>query len=169
MATARMTFARGSADGRGAVARAAAGVRGTGRERARWRAYQPPTCTSTAMAMSAAAENHAMLDCPCGTTTNAASRGPEAEPTFPPTWNSDCARPYLPPAAMRATREASGWKTDEPIPISIAARRIRGYVDARDIRSRPTRVRLMPAVREYGCGRRSVKIPTTGCSIDAVN
>jgi hypothetical protein len=51
---------------------------------------------------------------------------------------------------MRATREASGWKIDEPIPINTAARRIAGYVEARDIRRRPIRVRLMPAVREYG-------------------
>jgi MFS transporter, FSR family, fosmidomycin resistance protein len=28
----------------------------------------------------------------------------EAEPTLPPTWNSDCARPYRPRAAVRATR-----------------------------------------------------------------
>jgi hypothetical protein len=57
---------------------------------------------------------------------------------------------------MRATRDASGWKIDEPIPINMAAKRIAGYVPARDIKRRPTRVRLMPAVREYGCGWRSV-------------
>ena len=45
---------------------------------------------------------------------NAASSGPSAEPTLPPTWNSDCARPCRPPDAMRATREDSGWNTDEP-------------------------------------------------------
>ena len=45
------------------------------------------------MAISAAPENHAMLDCPCGTTTKAASNGPEAEPMFPPTWKSDWASP----------------------------------------------------------------------------
>ncbi len=49
---------------------------------------------------------------------------------------------------MRATREASGWKIDEPIPINMAASRIAGYVEARDINSRPTSVRPMPAVRE---------------------
>ena len=30
------------------------------------------------------------------------------------------------PAAMRATRDASGWNTDEPIPINAAATRIAG-------------------------------------------
>ena len=29
-------------------------------------------------------------------------------PTFPPTWKSDWASPYLPPEAIRATREDSG-------------------------------------------------------------
>src|SRR6266481_3084142 len=82
MTTAWMTFLRGSACWRGAVAdtSAVACVRGPGRAGARWRAYQPPTANSTTMAISAAAENHAMLDCPCGTTTKAASSGPEAEP-----------------------------------------------------------------------------------------
>src|SRR5436309_1584682 len=53
---------------------------------------------------------------------------------------------------MRATREASGWKIDEPMPINMAAKRIEGYVPARDIRRRPARVRRMPAVRESGWG-----------------
>src|SRR5262249_7154 len=69
-------------------------------------AYQRPICSSTTMAISAAVENHPMLDCPCGTTTNAASNGPVADPIFPPTWNRDWASPYRPPAAIRATREA---------------------------------------------------------------
>src|SRR6185295_14670107 len=154
MATAWMTFARGSVLGRGAVASATA-ARGAGRA-GRWRAYQPPTCTSTTMAISAAPENHAMLDWPCGTTTNAASNGPDAEPMFPPTWKRDWASPYRPPAAMRATREASGWKIAEPIPINVAENRIAGYVPARDINKRPTRVRPIPTVSEYGRGRRSV-------------
>jgi hypothetical protein len=49
---------------------------------------------------------------------------------------------------MRATREASGWKMDEPMPISIAASRIAGYDVARDIRTSPSRVMLMPTVSE---------------------
>jgi hypothetical protein len=100
------------------------------------------------MATSAARANQAMLPWPRGTTTKAASNGPEAEPTLPPTWKSDCAMPYRPPAAMRATREASGWNTAEPMPISAAARRIAGYEAARDMASSPTRVKPMPMVRE---------------------
>jgi hypothetical protein len=75
---------------------------------------------------------------------------------FPPTWNRDWASPYRPPDAIRATREASGWKIAEPIPINVAASRIAGYVEALDINRRPTRVRPMPTVREYGRGWRSV-------------
>ncbi len=54
---------------------------------------------------------------------NAASSGPIADPALPPTWNSDCAKPNRPPDAARATREESGWKIDDPMPIAIAARR----------------------------------------------
>ena len=52
----------------------------------------------------------------------AASTGPSDDPTLPPTWNSDCAKPWRPPEAMRATREASGWKTAEPTPTNAAAK-----------------------------------------------
>ncbi len=76
----------------GAVASATA-ARGAGRAGARLRAYQAPTFSSTTMAISAAPENHAMFDWPCGTTTNAANRGPDAEPMFPPTWKRDWASP----------------------------------------------------------------------------
>src|SRR6185295_3654878 len=95
IATAWMTWRRGSAYCWGAVAEivAVVGRRALTGEGARCRAYQPPTSSSTKIAISAAPENHAMLDCPCGTTTNAASRGPEAEPMFPPTWKSDWASP----------------------------------------------------------------------------
>jgi len=57
---------------------------------------------------------------------------------------------------MRATREASGWKIAEPIPINMAASKITGYTEARDIRRSPTRVKPIPTVREYGRGWRSV-------------
>ena len=72
------------------------------------------------MPISAASENQAMLAWPKGTTMKAASSGPIAWPKLPPTWNSDCARPYRPPEARRATREDSGWKIAEPRPISAA-------------------------------------------------
>ncbi len=60
------------------------------------------------MARSAAAENQDRLSCPLGITSQAASSGPVAVPTLPPTWKMDCARPCRPPEAMRATREDSG-------------------------------------------------------------
>ena len=63
-------------------------------------------------------ENQAMLPRPCWTTMKAASKGPTAWPTLPPSWNTDWARPCRPPDARRATREDSGWKIEEPIPIS---------------------------------------------------
>ena len=34
--------------------------------------------------------------------------------------------------------------------------------------SNPASVELMPMASEYGCGRRSVYIPITGCKSDAV-
>ena len=83
--------------------------------------YQCPTFNSTNMPSSATAENQATLDWPCGSTMKAASNGPAAEPRLPPTWNTDCASPCLPPEAMRATREDSGWNTEEPVPMSAAA------------------------------------------------
>src|ERR1700687_3351089 len=87
----------------------------------RWLLYQRPTFHSTRMASSAASENQAMLDWPWGTTMKAASNGPEDDPIWPPTWNTDCAKPWRPPEAARAMREDSGWKTEEPIPPSAAA------------------------------------------------
>ena len=51
----------------------------------------------------------------------AASSGPSAEPPLPPTWNIDCARLFLPPDAIWVTREAVGWKTDEPKPTMLTA------------------------------------------------
>ena len=47
-------------------------------------------------------------------------RGERAQrrPVLPPTWNTDCARPWRPPDAMRATRLDSGWNTDDPMPTA---------------------------------------------------
>ena len=64
--------------------------------------------------------NQLTLCCPRGSTTKAASSGPMADPRLPPTWNSDCARPWRPPDASRATRELSGWNTAEPRPMQAA-------------------------------------------------
>ena len=114
----------------------------------RWRAYQRPTCNSTTIASSAASENHATLPRPCGTITHAASSGPTAEPTLPPTWNSDCANPGRPPEAMRATREDSGWNTDEPDPTKAAASSNTGKLGATASNSRPHKVKPMPTGSE---------------------
>ncbi len=118
--------------------------------------YQWPICVSTIIATSAAAENHAMLCWPCGMTTSAASSGPSAEPALPPTWNTDCASPCWPPDAIRATRDDSGWNTDEPQPTSAAATSSIGKLDATDISSSPASVKPMPTGSEYGFGRLSV-------------
>ena len=83
-------------------------------------AYQPPTRHSTTMPTSDAAVNQDTLVWPNGTTMKAASNGPAAWPKFPPSWNTDCAKPNRPPDASRATRDDSGWKMAEPRPISIA-------------------------------------------------
>ena len=40
----------------------------------------------------------------------AASSGPSALPTLPPTWKTDWAKPWRPPDAMRATREDFGME-----------------------------------------------------------
>ena len=118
--------------------------------------YQPPMRVSSAIAISAAIANQATLVCPRGITMNAASSGPIAEPTLPPTWNSDCANPCCPPDAMRATREDSGWNTDEPEPISAAASSSSAKLGANESSSSPVSVKPMPIASEYGIGFRSV-------------
>ena len=83
--------------------------------------YQLPTCQSTAIAISAAAENAATLGRPNGMMTQAAASGPMAWPALPPTWKIDWAKPWRPPEASRAMREDSGWKIAEPVPTKAAA------------------------------------------------
>ena len=68
--------------------------------------------------MKASAVNASTERCPPGTTMNAAINGPSDWPKLPPTWNRLWANPYLPPDAARASREASGWNTALPIPMS---------------------------------------------------
>ena len=70
------------------------------------------------MPISEPMANHDTLHCPFCSTMKAASRGPIAEPTLPPTWNSDWANPCRPPDARRATRELSGWKMADPSPTN---------------------------------------------------
>ena len=134
-----------------------------------WRRYHAPTLISTRIATSAASENHAMLRCPAGSTTNAASKGPIDDPALPPTWNSDCANPCRPPDAIRATRDDSGWNTADPIPTSATAASTTAKLGADAIRISPTMVNVIPTGKEYGVGRWSVYRPTNGCKSDAVS
>jgi hypothetical protein len=90
----------------------------------RWRVISA-TCQRavqliSAIAAMAATENQARLVWPPGTTMKAASSGPSAPPNCPPTWKIPCASPCCPPEAWRASRVASGWKIEEPIPTSAA-------------------------------------------------
>ncbi|KAG1079012.1 hypothetical protein G6F40_016483 [Rhizopus arrhizus] len=82
--------------------------RARGLSRTRLALYQRPIPVSTTLPNNAASDTHATPPCPCGMLKSAASSGPSAEPTLPPTWKSDCARPWRPPEAMRATRDDSG-------------------------------------------------------------
>src|SRR5689334_1434030 len=119
--------------------------------------------------MTASGAHHATLAWPRGTTRNAASSGPNEEPRLPPTWKNDCAKPCRPPDAIRAMRDDSGWKIDEPMPIRPAATSSASNVPAADSSRTPTSVNVMPTTSAYGVGRRSVYRPTSGCSSDAVS
>jgi hypothetical protein len=96
------------------------------------------------MASAATSMNHAMAGCPFGMMIAAAISGPIAEPVLPPTWNIDCAVPKRPPEARRAMREASGWKVDDPTPMSAAETSSVENWPAMDSRPMPTRVTTMP-------------------------
>ncbi len=98
----------------------------------------------------------------------AASSGPSAWPKLPPTWNSDWARPWRPPEAMRATRDEFGWKIAEPMPTMQAAPVSCQNTLACDSSSRPTRVKAMPIASENGWRYLSERMPTKGWRIDAV-
>src|ERR1700681_2825796 len=82
--------------------------------------YHPPIFHRIIIPRRASSAHHPMLDWPRGTTRNAARSGPNDDPTFPPTWKSDCARPCRPPEAILATRDDSGCNTDDPIPTRAA-------------------------------------------------
>lgn len=72
--------------------------------------YHLPTPARTANATNAATANHPTAPWPCGITIMAANSGPIALPPFPPTWNIDCARLFLPPEAICATRDDQDGK-----------------------------------------------------------
>ena len=65
---------------------------------------------------------------------------------------------------MRATREDSGWNTDEPVPTSTAATSSQPKDGATDSSSRPASVKPIPTGSEYGLGWRSVYSPMKGCN-----
>ena len=68
-----------------------------------------------------------MLLCARGTTINAASSGPMADPVLPPTWNSDWANPCARRRRCVPPAMSSGGNTDEPTPTSAAANKIVGF------------------------------------------
>ena len=68
---------------------------------------------------------------------------------------------------MRATRDDSGWNTDEPVPTRATARSSVVKLGATDRKSSPTRVEPMPMARLNGSGWRSVYNPTAGWSSEA--
>ncbi len=74
----------------------------------------------------------------------AARSGPKAEPPLPPTWKMDCARLFLPPEAICATREAVGWKIEEPSPTMHTEMRISMKLLAKASSSSPMSVKHMP-------------------------
>jgi hypothetical protein len=57
---------------------------------------------------------------------------------------------------MWATREASGWKIDDPVPTNAAAIGMKPKLCARESITNPTSVNAIPNASEYGLGRRSV-------------
>ena len=95
-------------------------------------------------ATNAARANHEMAHCPKGRMLSAASNGPTAEPPLPPTWKMDCAKLFLPPEAICATRDAVGWNIEEPSPTTPTAKRISGKFPAKANNSSPARVKHMP-------------------------
>jgi len=103
---------------------------------------------STTMPSSASRENQAREDWPWGTMISAASKGPREVPRLPPTWKSACAKPRRPPDAMKAMREASGWKTAEPSPTTAAEHRIQVKLSARERETSPSSVSPMPTANE---------------------
>ena len=59
-----------------------------------------------------------------------------------------CASPFLPPLAICATREASGWNTAEPMPMQHTATRMLAKEAAQASCTSPTSVKHMPHANE---------------------
>ncbi len=108
------------------------------------RIVQRATPNNTAKPTIANSVNHPIAPCPRGIMMAAASKGPKAEPALPPTWKNDCAKPKRPPDAIRATREASGWKVEDPKPIIAEAINNQVKLLANTSMIRPANVNSMP-------------------------
>src|ERR1700741_711838 len=100
------------------------------RARGRFCRYQRPALYRTTIPINGISVNQMTLLLARAPITRAASRGPKDWPALPPTWKSDWAKPYRPPEASRARREASGWKIEEPNPTQAEAPRIIGELFA---------------------------------------
>ena len=81
---------------------------------------------------------------PVGGDKNGCKQRSQRSSQVPPTWNNDCANPRFPPDASEVNREASGWKTDEPIPTNATEQRTNGSVLAKAKLNNPTSVKLIP-------------------------
>ena len=56
----------------------------------------------------------------------------------------DCARLFFPPDAICATRDASGWNTDDPSPMTLTAVTIHAYPSAHASINSPASVNPIP-------------------------
>src|SRR5690625_52463 len=79
----------------------------------------------------------------------------------------DWDRPRRGPAARKATRDPSGWKTADPNPIKTTLIKIVMKFGARANPSMPNILLARPSGKAYGLGNLSVYIPTNGCITDA--
>ena len=70
---------------------------------------------------------------------------------------------------MRATREASGWKIAEPMPISAAENRIIGNEPALRHQEEADQGEAHAEGERIGLRLLVGEVPTTGCSSDAVH
>ena len=75
---------------------------------------------------------------------SATATGPKARPTLPPIWKMDCAIPFAPPDARRATFDDSGCSTDEPTPTKATDNNTAGKLLATESNSKPVSVKHMP-------------------------
>ena len=104
-----------------------------------------------------------------GRTRNAAISGPSAEPTLPPTWNTDCAKPWRPPEA--SARDARGFRMEHRRADADQRRRRAAARVIRRLRQNQQpdeceRHADRKRDRAVACGR--CTWPTSGCSSEAV-